>query len=86
MENKEMQRADEHFELPSFVLSVFYMTMYNFVVLIGDNTATNQAFTRKVGPLYNSCRSHRISLAVQHYPEVRNCVLKSSTVNKKRIS
>lgn len=65
MGNEDSQNADDHFEFLEFVLGVFGKSFSNVAVLIGDNCNTNRAFSRRVGPIFVGCHSHRYNLALK---------------------
>lgn len=65
MKNEETQNANEHYEFILFVLSVYGKTMQNVVAVVGDNCNTNRAMSRRIGPIFVGCYSHRFNLAVR---------------------
>lgn len=86
MENEESQDANEHYDFVKFVLSVFGKTMDNVVALIGDNTSTNKAFARCLGPFFVGCHSHRYNLAMKDILEEYEEVIEKVQAIMKKLS
>ncbi|ETV69603.1 hypothetical protein H257_14742 [Aphanomyces astaci] len=64
MNDEESLSATAFLEFFDFVLDVYGERRRNVVVLIGDNCATNRAFTRLAGIPMVGCASHRFNLFV----------------------
>lgn len=62
---EDSQRAEEYYKFAEYVLDVHGKSYENFVVIIGDNTATNKEFARMLGLLFTGCHSHRYNLAMK---------------------
>lgn len=65
MENEDSLNANEHYEFLEWVLALFEKSMDNVVAVIGDNCSTNRAMSRRIGPTFVGCHSHRFNLAVK---------------------
>lgn len=75
MEYKTSPGSTEHQEFSGFVLSVFKKDKNSVVALIGNNTNTNEAFSRNIWRLFVSSRCHRYNLAVKDVIADHNVVI-----------
>lgn len=86
MGDEDSQNAYEHFEFLEFVLGVYDKSFKNVAALIGDNCNTNRAFSRRVGPVFVGCHSHRYNLALKDIMAGHVDTIESVRVLMKRLS
>lgn len=65
MENENSLDAHKQYEFMKFVLTLFCKSMDYMVAMAGDNWNKNRAMSRRIGPIFVSCHSHRFNLAVK---------------------
>ena len=65
MGDEDSLDASQHYEYVKYVLEVHGKKFENVVAIVGDNTATNKSFARRVGPFFQGCYSHRYNLAMK---------------------
>lgn len=65
MGNEESLDANENFQFLVLLLSLFGKSMTNVVAVIRDNCSTNRCRSRRIGPIFVGCHSHRLNLSVQ---------------------
>lgn len=65
MGDEDSLDATEHYRFVEEVLKIFGKSWDNVAALVGDNCSTNRCFTRRVGPLFVGCYSHRYNLAMK---------------------
>lgn len=79
--NEASLNADEHYNYMSIVLCVYGKDMSSFDAVTGDHFAINRSMSKRIGPTFVGCHSHRFNLPFKDITDAhKELVAKAQTL------